>query len=117
MKKINPKIIKLQQLANVDQSKGGKRARYSAAVKILARELYADGQSISSLAAATGINGNSIRKWAYINCAPQYSNRSRFRDVPVAESSSLEVILPNGVKLKGLSFEQLMELAEHATAA
>lgn len=111
----NKKLKELKNLIEMDRSKGGSKPRYSLEVKDLIRNLFIEGVRVSTLKGSTGITEKSIRTW--IGSAAMKTKPDKFKPLSVSSQNAYELVFPNGMKVQGLSFEQLMEIAKYAAAA
>lgn len=107
-------ISKLKFLILRGRSGGGRRCRYSSEVKQLIREFFSRGASVRELCETSGITDHTIRKWV---SELNFDNDDRpFRQILVSGDKTYEVILPNGVRIGGLSFDEVFKMATHAAA-
>ena len=111
MKSLSRKLSELKKQVDKDRQVGA-RTNYSPSIKSQVRELRESGVSASAISSVTGISLRTIESWS------KSSKESiGFRSLPVSsEASSFELIFPNGIKVRGLSIEQLLEVSGYATA-
>ncbi len=114
MDTLKRKMTRLKKIVVTSRSRG-KRNRYTGEVRAMVCELVSEGASIGSVSSSTGITSTSIRKWLRSGGSPV--DEQRFRSVSVVEPRTYEVVFPNGMKVKGLTLKQVMEMAQSASAA
>ncbi len=108
------KLSQLKKLATAERRNGG-RPRYSSKIKSKIKELAGAGVSLKILVNTTGISHQTLRSW--IKGASIVKGAKNFRYLEVSEQEKYDLVFPNGMMVKGLSFSQLLELADSAAAA
>ena len=107
-------LSRLKSLLCHSKRRGRRGCRYNPEVKQLVRELFEQGLSISELCRETNISNRSLRKWLAPKLDPK-DNRF-FHQLLVSNDKAYEIVLPNGARIHGLSFDEVFKVVTHAAA-
>ena len=85
--------------------------RYTPEVKNKVIELKEKGVSVPLICARSGINMKSVYLWSKKD---KPKSNKKFKSLSVESTSGIEVKLPNGTTIQGLSSDDLKEMFSHA---
>ena len=104
-----------QAAAQENQGREKTGWRYSPELRALSvahcRERREGGYPFTEIAAELGISTLTLNRWLAEETPPEFRPVEVIADAPESESPCLSVITPRGLRIEGLSWPQVVELA------